>query len=364
MSCVFLNAIKFTESGKVTLTAALSPKSRFIVVVIKDTGPGIPQHFLPYLFKPFSREDDSLTRQKDGLGLGLLVAKGLARRIGGDLVCVRSHTAGSQRGSEFELRVPISPAEVYSGSSTPSRTTTPTHGPLFAPTALSPRGPPASPLDRRRTSRTATPTNSKTPDPAPFVKASSPLNPSSLSRRNSLSQLSMRHGSAKKAPSFDRHLAQKYPLTFLVAEDNKINRKLLVSMLSKLGYATVYEAFDGAEAVRQMAIDRGARGEREIDVVLMDLWMPGMDGYEATKKILAMDKYRKDELSMSEDEKGRGQTAKRVTVLAVSADVTDEALERAKAVGMGGFMTKPYKLRDLERLIVEYCTIEIGSDGT
>ena len=363
MSCVFLNAIKFTEMGKITLTATLSPKSRFIVIVIKDTGPGIPQDFIPYLFQPFSREDDSLTRQKEGLGLGLLVAKGLARRIGGDLVCVRSETVGSQRGTEFELRVPISPAEVCSRPSTPSRTTTPAHGPLFAPTLTSPRDQPASPLDCRRASRTATPTNAKSSDPAPIVKASSPLLPSSLSRRNSLSQFSMRRASDKKAPTFDRHLAQKYPLTFLVAEDNKINRKLLVSMLSKLGYVNVYEAFDGAEAVRQMALDRNARGEREIDVVLMDLWMPGMDGYEATEKILAMHKYRRDGLNMSENENGREQVVKRVTVLAVSADVTDEALERAKAVGMEGFMTKPYKLKDLERLIVEYCTTETGSDG-
>lgn len=364
MSCVFLNAIKFTEAGRVTLTANLSPKSRFIVVLIRDTGPGIPQGFLPYLFKPFSREDDSLTRQKDGLGLGLLVAKGLARRIGGDLICVRSDTVGSQRGSEFELRVPIAPAEMSSRPSTPSRITTPIDGPLFAPTGVSPRGRAVSPLERRRTSRTRTPTNAKTSDPAPFVIPSSPLLPSSLSRRNSLSQVPMRRGSVKKAPTFDRYLAQKYPLTFLVAEDNKINRKLLVSMLSKLGYATIYEAFDGAEAVRQMALDRAARGEREIDVVLMDLWMPSMDGYEATEKILAMHKYRKAEMSMSEDQNGQEQVTKGVTVLAVSADVTDEALERAKAVGMEGFMTKPYKLRDLERLIVEYCTVESGSDGT
>ena len=364
MSCVFLNAIKFTELGRITLTAALSPKSRFIVIVIKDTGPGIPQDFLPYLFKPFSREDDSRTRQKEGLGLGLLVAKGLARRIGGDLICVRSDTVGSQRGSEFELRVPISPAEASSRPSTPSRRTTPTHSSFFAPTVSSPRGRPASPLGRHYNSRAGTPTNAKNPDSVPFVKASSPLLPSSLSRRNSLSQLSMRRGSVRKAPTFDRHLAQKYPLTFLVAEDNKINRKLLVSMLSKLGYASVYEAFDGAEAVRQMALDRAARGEREIDVVLMDLWMPGMDGYEATEKILAMGKYRKEDLSMSEDENEREQRAKGVTVLAVSADVTDEALERAKAVGMEGFMTKPYKLKDLERLIVEYCTIGVGLDET
>lgn len=90
--------------------------------------------------------------------------------------------------------------------------------------------------------------------------------------------------------TFDRNLAKKYPLTFLVAEDNKINRQLLVSMLSKLGYSEVYEAENGAEAVQQMAIDRRARKEPTIDVVLMDLWMPTMDGYEATERIFALKK--------------------------------------------------------------------------
>jgi CheY-like chemotaxis protein len=119
-----------------------------------------------------------------------------------------------------------------------------------------------------------------------------------------------------------------------VAEDNKINRKLLVSMLSKFGYRDIHEAHDGAEAVRQMTTRKG-----NIDVVLMDLWMPLMDGYEATERILGMDYGR---MTMP-------------TVLAVTADVTDSALERAASVGMKGYMTKPFKLVDLQRLIMEYC---------
>ena len=75
---------------------------------------------------------------------------------------------------------------------------------------------------------------------------------------------------------------------------------------------------------------------KQIDVVLMDLWMPLMDGYEATERILGM-----------------GDQAP--TVLAVTADVTDDALKRAAEVGMTGYMTKPYKLMDLQRLILEYC---------
>lgn len=155
----------------------------------------------------------------------------------------------------------------------------------------------------------------------------------------------------RKTATFDRNLAKKYPLNFLVAEDNKINRKLLVNMLSKLGYSNIHEAHDGVEAVRQMSLDRRTRSEKPIDVILMDLWMPTMDGYEATEKILAMDRDRRAQLA--DDDKARKKPG--VTILAVSADVTDSALERASEVGMEGFMTKPYKLMDLERLIVEYC---------
>ncbi len=365
VSCIFMNAVKFTEEGRISLRATLTPKAKFIVINVVDTGPGIPQAFQPYLFKAFSREDDSLTRQKEGLGLGLMVAKGLARRIGGDLQCVRTDTEGPRRGSEFELRIPLSYTDPDSRATSPARTPTPARLPAGESTGKT-RARRTSSIDRRRRPRSHhNPTASRTPELFQF-KATSPLGPSSFSRRNSLSQQAQatpsRRPSTKKSPTFDRYLAKKHPLTFLVAEDNKINRKLLVNMLGKLGYTGVLEAYDGAEAVRQMSIDRIARGEKPIDVILMDLWMPNMDGYEATQRIFAMEKEREKseriglEEDVEDDGRARRKQARGVTVLAVSADVTDAALEKAREVGMGGFMTKPYKLLDLERLILEYCS--------
>ena len=394
VSCVFLNAIKFTEQGRICLKANLTSKAKFIVINVLDTGPGIPKAFLPNLFKPFSREDDSLTRQKEGLGLGLLVAKGLARKIGGDLVCVRSETEGPRRGSEFELKVPISHTGSSSRASTPNRTPTPARLEASEPSAIS-RTRHTSSADSRRPPRTRqTPHTGKTPESSSFAKATSPLDPTSQSRRNSLSQLitttPSRRLSTKKPPAFDRNLAKKHPLTILIAEDNTLNRKLLVSMLGRLGYTGVHEAYDGVEAVHQMSIDRPARGEKPIDVILMDLWMPNMDGYEATQRIFANEKDRREKMVEKEkknksrkrsarsatDDDDDGDRARRksstaagagagagagsgngggVTILAVSADVTDSALERARQVGMEGFMTKPYTLLDLERLILEYC---------
>ncbi|KAI4279578.1 MAG: hypothetical protein LQ337_000163 [Flavoplaca oasis] len=366
VSCVFLNAIKFTDQGSIKLSATVSPRSRFIVINIEDTGQGIKQDFLPYLFKPYSREDDSLTRQKDGLGLGLLVAKGLARKIGGDLVCVRSNTTGPQKGTHFEMKVPITPSDTHSRVTSPAGTPTPTRASLDRPLLLDQQGREVRSSDRRRIPQSRGAPSVTTNPSNTLPRATTPLLPASSSRRNSLSHQAhsspTRRASTKKANTFDRNLARKYPLTFLVAEDNRINRQLLVSMLSRLGYGDIHEAHDGKEAVRQMSIDRRGRGEKPIDVVLMDLWMPTMDGYEATEKILAMDRERRGQQGTpggnNENEDGRGirRTRAGVTVLAVSADVTDAALERASEVGMEGFMTKPYKLLDLERLIVEYCS--------
>lgn len=330
ISCVFLNAVKFTEEGRILLTARLNttPKHRYIVITVEDSGTGIPEAFIPNLFKAFSREDDSLTRQSEGLGLGLLVAKGLARKLGGDLFCSRSETSGPNRGSEFEIRVPLHPGEVVSRPNTPMGSRSPSVKPrtrMTSPHTLDPQGTPStdpslgshSPMPRTLSSR-----------PSEGSPTDSRARPSIHRRRTSV-----------KKNTFDRDLALRHPLNFLVAEDNKINRKLLVNMLQKLGYQNVREAYDGADAVRQMSAARDSG--HHIDVVLMDLWMPLMDGYEAAERILAMEH--------------DGAVTNRPKILAVSADVTDAALERAARSGMTGFMTKPYKLMDLEKLIVQYC---------
>lgn len=372
VSCVFLNAIKFTDQqdGRVGLHARMSTRGKYVSIRVTDNGPGIPAAFLPKLFKAFSQQNGSLTRSSEGLGLGLMVAKGIARKLGGDLMCIRADTGHQAHGSEFEIRIPLNPGDIVSrpvspfGSPLPRRANLAKVEGAMTPVMQAPR--PSSPWrtfnalqqvvaeDSAGQSTIGNSSPASTPSPRTYPTLQVPMDsrrsisppcapqpPTSAKRRPRMRK-------SVSNPEIDSNLAARYPLTFLVAEDNKINRKLLVSMLAKFGYRNIFEAHDGAEAVRQMSLPRAHHDK--IDVVLMDLWMPLMDGYEATERILNMHR-----ANNGVNGGMNGASSHGPTVLAVTADVTDGALDRAARVGMKGFMTKPYKLMDLQRLITEYC---------
>lgn len=98
------NAVKFTEDGGVTLSAELvaAPDGPWLHLHVRDTGIGIDPAVIDRLFRPFSQIDNTMTRHHEGSGLGLVIARALARQMGGD-VLVHS-TAGA--GSVFSLTVP------------------------------------------------------------------------------------------------------------------------------------------------------------------------------------------------------------------------------------------------------------------
>lgn len=317
-----------------------------------DTGCGIKSAFLPNLFKPFAREDTSITRALDGLGLGLMVAKGLARKMGGDVWCEWTSTKGPLTGSEFRIRLPTSPANTP--SSLPGT-------PLKTPGAFIHSNASALVLDAfeplvgslKLNAKRIISTTSAAPalKLSPAVKYSLPVNvdlstpPIPPKVSVTLPPLSKVSKAMNYNVSIAPNIGVLHPdLRILVAEDNPINRNLLVRTLEKLGILrkNIRTAVDGLEAIKVME-EETAQDEPEVSLVLMDLWMPKCDGYDAAKKILAMQKYR-DGLT--------GEST--VTILAVTADVTREARRKAMEVGMRGLMAKPYRISDLQRLLLEH----------
>ena len=97
---VAANGVKFTEAGEVALS--LEDAGAYVLARVRDTGIGIPREAQERIFEPFWQADQSLAREHGGSGLGLAVARQLARLLGGD-VTVQSEPG---RGSTFTLRLP------------------------------------------------------------------------------------------------------------------------------------------------------------------------------------------------------------------------------------------------------------------
>jgi two-component system sensor histidine kinase ChiS len=94
------NAIKFTDSGTVRVTAESTPST--VAIFVTDTGIGIPENQLGRIFDEFVQVDQSLARRQAGTGLGLAIASRLARLMGGEISVSSVHGSGSR----FTLSLP------------------------------------------------------------------------------------------------------------------------------------------------------------------------------------------------------------------------------------------------------------------
>lgn len=99
------NALKFTQSGSVVLSASITQKKgkHELRCTIKDTGVGIEEHLLDQIFNKFSQADTSTTREFGGSGLGLSIAKSLSELMGGGVAV----TSESRQGSEFSFWISL-----------------------------------------------------------------------------------------------------------------------------------------------------------------------------------------------------------------------------------------------------------------
>jgi signal transduction histidine kinase/CheY-like chemotaxis protein/HAMP domain-containing protein len=229
------NAVKFTDSGSVTLTMGIAPPDRgyglptldgarrVISFTVEDTGIGISDDKLTLIFEAFQQADGTTSRKYGGTGLGLSISRELARLLGG-LIDVRSRAG---EGSTFVLYLPDSlPTESMPALSA--------HVPMLPQVTM--------------------------PVPAP-ARPSPPL---------------LRASSAERVTSQAAH--QLDGATVLIIDDDVRNVFALTSALELHGMTVLY-ADNGTDGVRLL-------GEHpEVDIVLMDAMMPDMDGNETTRMI-------------------------------------------------------------------------------
>jgi two-component system sensor histidine kinase/response regulator len=113
----------------------------------------------------------------------------------------------------------------------------------------------------------------------------------------------------------------------LLAEDNAVNQRVATLLIEKRGH-TVTAAGTGTEALAAMA-------REPFDLVLMDVQMPEMNGFEATTRIRAQER----------------QTASRVAIVAMTAHAMAGDRERCLAAGMDDYLPKPVDAKQLDRIL-------------
>jgi signal transduction histidine kinase len=313
------NAIKFTETGSVTVSLEAAGPSRLRLKVV-DTGIGLSPAEQARLFQPFVQADSSTTRRFGGTGLGLSIVRRLAEAMQGGVEVA----SAPGRGSSFEVTVHAETAPVAAARAQPAA-----EGPLqgLALTVSLPEPPEEAAIARYLEEAGAKVTTVARAGVGSLrlvgLDREVPL-PARPWRRTAL----IRAVARVAGRAFDERLPLPPPPVFagrvLVVDDNPVNRRILARQLELAG-AEADAAAGGEEALQRWA-------SAGYDLVLADLQMPGMDGFELARRIRA------------------GEAAERrprTPILAVTASTLEEQEQESRAAGMDGFLAKPVASEEL-----------------
>ncbi|ARN81927.1 ATP-binding protein [Methylocystis bryophila] len=367
------NAVNFTQEGGVGVSVAPAADG-MLRFVVEDTGPGIPPSARAKIFEEFEQAEPLTTRSGGGAGLGLAIARRLVAKMGGALAL----EASSERGSRFAFTLPCETSPVsgrrpLEGQNALIVAASRFEGPFLA-RYLEAAGATARIAASAPQARAFLETAAGKPPQLAIVDCALGLEAAeslAASAREAgvarcfllFSPLERRsHGEAAlkefdgwlvkpvraatllarvfPVPSTPRETLAPRPeptlagLTALVAEDNEINALIALRQLEALGAAPT-RAEDGEEVVALA----GAALEgklRRFDVILMDLFMPKLDGLDATRRIRS-----------AESRAG----AARTPILALTASASREDAEAALAAGADAVLTKPIELATMEEAI-------------
>jgi len=379
---LFSNAVKFTERGEVVLTVTQQGDEQteggsHLQFALKDTGIGLSEAGKARLFQSFSQADSSTTRKYGGTGLGLAISKRLAELMGGTMGV---ESAGPGLGSTFHFSIVAVRAELPASGQ--ARRSLVGEQPALAGKRLLIVDDNATNrrillLQSQRWGLVARDTESPVKalewvrageafdlaivdmhmpgmdgvQLAQQLQALRPLLPlvlfTSLGRREAQAEAQglfkatlakpLRQSSlfdtlmtllahdnkprpaALPKPTLDKDMATRHPLRILLAEDNVVNQKLAMRLLSQMGYRADLAA-NGIEAIEAI--------ERQIyDVVLMDVQMPEMDGLEASRRVTA-----------------KWPSTQRPRIVAMTANAMQGDREECLAAGMDDYVTKPIRV--------------------
>ncbi|ESQ78416.1 EAL domain-containing protein [Asticcacaulis sp. YBE204] len=342
LSNLVSNALKFTETGHVTIRLSPDRDPGFWRLVVADTGIGIAADKLGGIFGAFTQEDQTTTRRFGGTGLGLSIAKRLVEAMGGGIAV----TSEQGKGTQFHVRLP---ALAEAATAAPPELDglcvhVAVHGRAEAH-ALRTRFKAAGAIaDGRpaliiadivaRREINADPQTLVLLAEAEDAEAEAWLKSGRCAavlprpaRHRDVDQLiqCLRDGTplALSAPETTVWRAEHvYPdARVLVVDDAEVNREVAAESLSRFGIRCV-TANDGQAALDIMATER-------FDLVLMDGSMPVLDGFEATKR------WRADE------------TETRIPIIALTAHVVGAAATAWREAGMDAILHKPFTLQAL-----------------
>ncbi len=390
------NAIKFTEKGEVALevTAERSDEREITLhFAVRDTGIGIPSEKLGAIFEAFTQVDSSTARKYGGTGLGLTISSRLVRAMDGRIWVESEPGQGSRFhftakfGEGSQLGAGSPPAEraclggqrvlVVDDNATNRRILADTVTRWGMNAAIAGSVPEALDILRQAASEGAPfplvlcdvqmpemdgyallerlRDSSGLGSPRVVLLSSSgqssawgrklgaagyltkPARQSEL-RAAILQALdtSAAAGSWTPARTEQSASARARGLRILVAEDNAVNQQVARRLLEKRGH-TVVLVDDGRKALETLE-------RQDFELVLMDVQMPGMDGFEATAEIRRWEKAD-----------GRHRMIVAMTAHAMKGD-RERCLER----GMDGYLAKPIQTRDLDEILAKLEPVETG----
>jgi two-component system, sensor histidine kinase and response regulator len=382
------NAVKFTDAGEVVVRFAATSEADATAELrfeVSDTGVGIKPENQARIFESFAQEDGSTTRRYGGTGLGLAISKQLVELMGGSIGLMSEPGLGSTFW--FTVRLPLASGaavaappnlsgvrmllvsanaagrdilarqlESWGGEVTAVATVTTgidvvtrseqrdrawqlvivdTDGPGIdaAESARQLRAMPALAgaklLALHFITRGSTAQDLAARGFDGFLRQ--PLRQSELRAALATAAGSVGAGPAERVDG--RGGVDGSPSRLrghvLLVEDNIVNQEVAAAMLVALG-CEVTLAVDGQQAIDKLAA-------QEFDAVLMDCQMPVMDGFEATKAI-----------------RSRADGRAALPIIALTANAVDGDRERCLAAGMDEYLSKPFRLQQLDDVLRRY----------